>query len=140
MIVLRADNSSPPSIPGLAGVSSTVPGSDLVKIVLAYDLWSPYVYIDPQGEPTGFGIEFVKLMQAEKKGACSKLNITLVQDQWERMWHDKLKDVKLGDGVTQGLYHAGITYTHLRGVRPRMGDFSYAITRPDAQPAALLVK
>ena len=64
----------------------------------------------------------------------------MVQDQWGRMWHDLEDDVKLGDGVNFGLYHAGMTYTHLKGVRPRMGDFSYAITQPASQAVGLLVK
>jgi hypothetical protein len=135
-------------VPEIAGI---MPGPKL-KINLAYDMWSPYVYIhDTTGELTGFGPEFIKLMQSDPSPACSALDITMVQDVWSRMWNDLRggesihpgnpwnTDI-LGDGVNYGLYHAGITYTHLKGVRPRMGDFSYAITKASAQPAGILVK
>ena len=47
---------------------------------------------------------------------------------WERMWSDNGmpgtagKGAMLGDGVTHGLYHGGMTYTHLKGIRNRMGE------------------
>ena len=111
------------------------------KINLAYDIWSPYVYIDDSTqEATGFGIEFVKLMQASEAAECTKLDITMVQDQWGRMWQDSEGDIKLGDGTNYGLYHGGMTYTHLKGTRPRMGSFTNAITMASSQPAGLLVK
>jgi len=115
------------------------------KINLAYDIWSPYIYVDQglpssTGDITGFGIEFVKLMQKSTARECTKLDISMVQDSWGRMWKDWDDELKLGDGVNMGIYHAGMTYTHLKGVRPRMGEFSNAITKPDAQPAGLIVK
>ena len=70
-------------VPGLAGMMP----SDKLKINLGYDLWSPYVYI-LNGEPTGFGIEFVKLMQASSEPECQALDIEMVQDHWGRMWYD----------------------------------------------------
>ena len=70
-------------VPGLAGMMP----SDKIKINLGYDLWSPYVYI-MNGEPTGFGIEFVKLMQASSEPECQALDIEMVQDHWGRMWYD----------------------------------------------------
>ena len=178
--------------PPLAGVMQS---KDKAKILLAYDIWSPYIYIDEglessTGDVTGFGIEFVKLMQASMEpecgpcrqtwpqlppqlvgrqqpctpgahtnlhtaalypselGAhtnlltnrCASLDIKMVQDQWGRMWYDSDGQTKLGDGTNMGIYHAGMTYTHLKGVRPRMGEFSIAITKPTSQPAGLLVK
>ena len=68
------------------------------------------------------------------------LDIAILQDQWGRMWYDASDGTKLGDGTNMGIYHAGMTYTHLKGIRPRMGEFSIAITKPTAQPAGLLVK
>lgn len=130
--------------PPLAGI---LPGTTKAKINLGYDIWSPYVYIDDTtGEPTGFGPEFVKLMQKSSNEACAKLDISMVQDGWERMWSDTGmpgsdgKGAKLGDGSNYGLYHGGMTYTHLKGLRPRMGHFSYAITMPSSQPSGLIVK
>ena len=204
--------------PPLSGVMQS---TDKAKILLAYDMWSPYIYVDEglassTGDVTGFGIEFVKLMQAStepecgphrqmwpqlppqlvgghdsprRQGTrpiwaslssvqyhlgepvvctvarvsghrvaatawclhpfphpglricrCAVLDIAMVQDQWGRMWYDASDGTKLGDGTNMGIYHAGMTYTHLKGVRPRMGEFSIAITKPTAQPAGLLVK
>jgi hypothetical protein len=134
--------------------------TEKAKINLGYDIWSPYIYVDEglassTGDITGFGIEFVKLMQQSDAPECKKLDIKMVQDQWDRMWYDHKSDTqeggfeflharqrgsKLGDGVNYGIYHAGMTYTHLKGLRPRMGEFSNAITKPTAQPAGILVK
>jgi len=151
-------------VPGLAGMMP----SDKLKINLGYDLWSPYVYI-LNGEPTGFGIEFVKLMQASSEPECQALDIEMVQDHWGRMWYDgetsctapltlsqltaheeaklaltsvecKSQNIKLGDGVNNGIYHGGMTYTHLKGVRQRMGEFTNAITMASTQSAGLIVK
>ena len=42
--------------------------------------------------------------------------------------------------VNNGIYHGGMTYTHLKGVRQRMGEFTNAITMASTQSAGLIVK
>ena len=49
-------------------LSNFMQSKEKAKINLAYDIWSPYIYVDQglpssTGDITGFGIEFVKLMQ-----------------------------------------------------------------------------
>jgi hypothetical protein len=128
-----------------------VPGKK-PKILLGYDMWSPYVYINDAGDLTGFGPEFIKLMQKSTHPTCSWMDIRMVQDVWARCWNDLRGEGStihpgnpwntdtMGAGPNYGLYHGGITYTHLKGVRPRMGEFSYAITKASAQPSGVLVK
>jgi hypothetical protein len=143
---LEAARNAPP-LPGIQ------PGAKS-KINLAYDIWSPYIYLhDATKEPTGFGVEFVKLMQKSTHPTCTMLDISMIQDQWSRMWFDSTvcaitesgapscnEIKKLGDGVNYGLYHGGMTYTHLKGLRPRTGDFTWAITKPASQSSGILVK
>jgi hypothetical protein len=128
--------------PPLSGIA---PGNGKEKIILAYSLWSPYIYIQ-EDKPNGFAIDFIGLMQTFKTPACKKLDVNLVQDGWERMWSDSGMPggdgtgAMIGDAIGHGLYHGGITYTHLKGVRDRMAGFSHAITVPTSQPAGIVVK
>jgi len=139
-------------VPPLPAVMPASLMSGKPKVLLGYDMWSPYVYINDAGDLTGFGPEFIKLMQKSTHPSCNWLEITLVQDVWARCWNDLTgsegtihpgnpwNQGVMGDGPTYGLFHGGITYTHEKGLRDRMGSFSYAITKPSAQTSGILCK
>jgi hypothetical protein len=127
-----------PPLPGI------MPGKSAAKVLLGFDIWAPMVEVDPadSSKLSGFGPEFVYLMN----DMCPTLDIHLVHDAWDRMWSDTFDAAadatvsRLGEGTAQGYYHAGATYTHIKGTRNRMGEFGWAITKPSDQPVGVITR
>jgi len=96
--------------------------------------WPPYAYlaVPPEGpfSLAGIGYDVIKGM-----GALCNFDVSVVQTKWTNCWDSG----KLGLGLLAGYYHACMTYTHTKGERNRVGEFSKSFLK-DNKPAGILTR
>jgi hypothetical protein len=98
--------------------------------------YPPYAYQDSTtGELTGMGKDIADGMTAATSAQCAGITITVVQTSWSDCWTSAGLGTKLDDGTLD----ACMTYTHTKGQRDEVADFSDAFLN-DNKAAGLLTK
>ena len=92
--------------------------------------YPPFAY-KKNGELTGIGKDVADGMT----NLCPNLHINVVQVDWEDCWSSK-NGGQLGRAVANGTLDGCMTYTHARGRRDELAEWSDAIMKPN--PAGLL--
>merc|ERR1712187_125661 len=117
-----------PPIPGM------MPGRERPKLILAQDInYPPYAYLgdaDTDFDVTGIGHDFAHGL----KEVCD-IDVVTVQTHWSDCWDGE----QIGRALSEGQYHACMTFTHLRGARNRFLEFSDPILNLN-KPAGLLTR
>lgn len=108
----------------------TADDDDVTYITLGQDVdFPPYAFQTPDGELTGFGIDMANGMN----NLCPKLQIKVVETAWDDCWTaNDNGDGTLGEAVANGTLDGCMTYTHTRGDRDELAEFSDAILKPTA--------
>ena len=94
--------------------------------------YPPYAFQTEDGELAGFGKDFADGLTA----LCDDLEIVVVEERWDNCWSSDGGGT-LGAKVADGTLDGCMTYTHTKGVRDELADFSDAILQ-DNRPAGLL--
>ena len=92
--------------------------------------YPPFAFQE-DGELVGVG----KAIADGMSNLCPNLEIKVVQVDWEDCWSAE-GGGKLGQAVANGTLDGCMTYTHARGRRDELAEFSDAILKPN--PAGLL--
>ena len=105
---------------------------DVTYLTLGQDVNYPPFAFQQDGELTGVGLDIANGMS----NLCPNLEINVVEIDWELCWSSE-NGGQLGQAVANGTLDGCMTYTHTRGRRDELAEFSDAILL-EPNPAGLL--
>eukprot|EP00440_Ansanella_granifera_P022670 gb/GFBE01024624.1/.p1 GENE.gb/GFBE01024624.1/~~gb/GFBE01024624.1/.p1 ORF type:complete len:364 (+),score=110.14 gb/GFBE01024624.1/:1-1092(+) len=116
----------------LASVTALASSKTVIKVGQDVD-WPPYAFKDENGTLQGFGKDMAEGLTA----LCSAdLEFQVVQANWSDCW-SSANGGSVGAKLLDGTLDACTTYTHTRGVRDSLLEFSNAMLQ-DNRPAGLI--